>query len=430
MNLEQLKELISSTKTCLARVISNTDFAILNFVSKDLLRRVEEAGSMTELYHIIIELNGISSKLPSLIEKEGSCKNGGLGSFYLPNLELILTTDLTPEGGKVGDLDSLTLEHKDTVVAAINEILNKIDVLDSIALEGRVDALETDKADRSELDNKADISEMTLLLSDKANEADVSVQLDTKADKSDLANKADTSYVNTILDEKADKVALSDKADTSYVNGLLDGKADKTALSDKADTSYVNSMLDEKADKIALDDKADISSIPRFSISLGLCANTAAIRSLTVIKTQETTDDGEGGTITNDVYTTENVLSSTAAALGEDLANIFAMSSEILTNDMVSVASVCLPRLQCVIVPGAHSFCPPSGTTNEITTVEVLRSSTACHDSTVSDSCDKTWFCNLNSLTLTFVGDNDGNMFSEIVAQEICGEFNSDSMAV
>ena len=116
------------------------------------------------------------------------------------------------------------------------------------AIEGvnpdEINAALDGKADKADLDSKADKSEVEAALNNKADKAD----LDSKADKADLDGKADKSEV---------EAALNNKADKSEVEAALDNKADKADLDSKADKAD----LDSKADKTDLDSKADKSEV-------------------------------------------------------------------------------------------------------------------------------------------------------------------------
>ena len=97
------------------------------------------------------------------------------------------------------------------------------------AIEGvnpdEINAALDGKADKADLDNKADKSEVETALDNKADKAD----LDNKADKADLDSKADKSEVEAALDGKADKADLDSKADKAD----LDKKADKTYVDEE-----------------------------------------------------------------------------------------------------------------------------------------------------------------------------------------------------
>ena len=170
--------------------------------------------------------------------------------------------------------------------------------------KSEVDSLLDEKADSSDLDSKADKSELPDM-SNYYNKTSVDGLLSNKADASDLNNKADKSNTYTkaetdsLLDGKADSSELNDKADKSntYTKAEVDSKIDDIDLTDyykksetysktevdnsltnKADKSDVYTktetdwLLDDKADKSdtysktevdgLLDDKADKSELP------------------------------------------------------------------------------------------------------------------------------------------------------------------------
>lgn len=109
--------------------------------------------------------------------------------------------------------------------------------------------------------NKADIVYVDNLMSSKVDLATLNTRLTEmdlkKADKSALATKADQSD----LDKKANSTdvtsALATKADTSYVNTMLNTKASKTD---------VNNALDLKANKSEIGDLSDLKTDDKSSV--------------------------------------------------------------------------------------------------------------------------------------------------------------------
>ena len=118
---------------------------------------------------------------------------------------------------------------------------------------GEVENLLNDKADRSELDYKADKSDLDNLQSsvsslestvnDKADRSD----LDYKADKSDLDNlQSSVSSLESTVNDKADRSDLDYKADKSDLDNLQSSVSSlESTVNDKADTSTVNG-IDER----------------------------------------------------------------------------------------------------------------------------------------------------------------------------------------
>ena len=137
---------------------------------------------------------------------------------------------------------------------------------------------EVDSAINTAISGKADTSYVDEQLEDKVDVTTYTAGLANKADKTELADKADTSYVNTQLANKADtsyvNTQLSGKVDTETYTAGLNTKADKsdtyskadvdskvsTAVSTKADTSYVNTQLEAKADKSTTYTKTEVDS--------------------------------------------------------------------------------------------------------------------------------------------------------------------------
>ena len=137
---------------------------------------------------------------------------------------------------------------------------------------------EVDSAISTAISGKADISYVDEQLEDKVDVNTYTAGLANKADKTELDDKADTSYVNTQLANKADtsyvNTQLSGKVDTETYTAGLNTKADKsdtyskenvdskisTAVSSKADTSYVNIQLEAKADKSTTYTKTEVNS--------------------------------------------------------------------------------------------------------------------------------------------------------------------------
>ena len=137
---------------------------------------------------------------------------------------------------------------------------------------------EVDSAINTAISGKADTSYVDEQLEDKVDVTTYTAGLANKADKTELDDKADTSYVNTQLANKADtsyvNTQLSGKVDTETYTAGLNTKADKsdtyskadvdskigTAVSTKADTSYVNTQLEAKADKSTTYTKTEVDS--------------------------------------------------------------------------------------------------------------------------------------------------------------------------
>ncbi|MDE0014656.1 MAG: hypothetical protein OXU51_00600 [Candidatus Poribacteria bacterium] len=99
-------------------------------------------------------------------------------------------------------------------------------------LEGRVDHIINEKADKADVQNlKADGQEF------KAELKSITEKLDQKADKTDVEDlKAELKSVTEKLDQKADKTDVEDlKAELKSVTEKLDQKADKTDVNTLSD---------------------------------------------------------------------------------------------------------------------------------------------------------------------------------------------------
>ena len=105
--------------------------------------------------------------------------------------------------------------NNDATVAAVNDNFEEILKLQQL----KADVTVVDNKLASKVDTTIFNQAIDNLNTVKANRSEV----ETKADKSELANKADISYVNN---------QLTDKADVTYVNTQMNTKADKSALGD------------------------------------------------------------------------------------------------------------------------------------------------------------------------------------------------------
>ena len=161
-------------------------------------------------------------------------------------------------------------------------LMSKVDI--NSALANKADKsttytkTDTDEKIREAVSSKADTSYVNEQLEDKVDVTTYTADLANKADKTELADKADVSYVNTQISSKADtsyvNTQLSGKVDTETYTAGLNTKADKsdtyskadvdskisTAVSSKADTSYVNTQLEAKADKSTTYTKTEVNS--------------------------------------------------------------------------------------------------------------------------------------------------------------------------
>ena len=148
--------------------------------------------------------------------------------------------------------------NNDATVAAVNDNYERI-----ISLQD----LKADVVDvNDKLKTKVDVGTFNDAINSlNDTKADKSV-VNQKADKTELANKADLIYVNNELSKKADisyvNTQLTQKANLSDVNSKLSLKADKatTYTKDEVNTTIDNKIV-SKADKTELANKADKSSL-------------------------------------------------------------------------------------------------------------------------------------------------------------------------
>lgn len=148
--------------------------------------------------------------------------------------------------------------NNDATVAAVNNNYEEILKLKDI----KADVVNVD----NQLKTKVDVGTFNDAINSlNDTKADKSV-VNQKADKTELANKADLIYVNNELSKKADisyvNTQLTQKANLSDVNSKLSLKADKatTYTKDEVNTTIDNKIV-SKADKTELNSKADKSSL-------------------------------------------------------------------------------------------------------------------------------------------------------------------------
>ena len=148
--------------------------------------------------------------------------------------------------------------NNDATVAAVNDNYEEILKLKEI----KADVVNVD----NQLKTKVDVGTFNDVINSlNDSKADKSV-VNQKADKTELANKADLIYVNNELSKKADtsyvNTQLTQKANLSDVNSKLSLKADKatTYTKDEVNTTIDNKIV-SKADKTDLNSKADKSSL-------------------------------------------------------------------------------------------------------------------------------------------------------------------------
>ncbi len=148
-------------------------------------------------------------------------------------------------------------------------------------VQGNIDGLWQDKADRTQVDNlfanKADKAQVDELFANKADKAQVDELFAIKADKAQVdelfANKADKTQTDDLFANKADKTQIDDlfanKADKAQIDDLFANKADKAQtdalFANKADKTQVDELFANKADKAQIDDlfanKADKAQV-------------------------------------------------------------------------------------------------------------------------------------------------------------------------
>ena len=121
---------LSTSKSCLIEIVTKNNLAILNFGTPELIQRINEAATFTELYQLLIELNGKSSTLANSISTIASipgstCPGTEIINRYLLNAENFLLQDFT-QFDKIGLTSSLTTNTKINIIDAINELQSQI----------------------------------------------------------------------------------------------------------------------------------------------------------------------------------------------------------------------------------------------------------------------------------------------------------------
>ena len=165
--------------------------------------------------------------------------------------------------------DDLGLMSKTDINSALTNKADKSTTYTKTEVDGAINTAISGKADTSyvdeQLEDKVDVTTYTAGLANKADKTELADKADTSYVNTQLANKADTSYVNTQLSGKVDTetytAGLNTKADKSdtYSKADVDSKI-STAVSNKADTSYVNTQLEAKADKSTTYTKTEVNS--------------------------------------------------------------------------------------------------------------------------------------------------------------------------
>jgi hypothetical protein len=202
--------------------------------------------------------------IESPLKKEVMTINGGNMSVN----GAINAQQFIGDGSKLTNLPITTTAPSQSKIDSLGKLLN-------------------DKADKSELAQKANVSS----LGEKADTSTVNsltAKVNLKAGKSEIAAKADISALNSKADtsaisplnakinQKADISSLNSKADTSAVNSLnakINLKADKTELASKADVS----LLSTKADTGSTYSKSAISGLLSGKADLSGCTFTGSV---------------------------------------------------------------------------------------------------------------------------------------------------------
>lgn len=185
--------------------------------------------------------------------------------------------------GGLGVASAADVVHVDETATGTAEVYTK----------AGVDTLLNDKADRTELGNKANATEVATnkanianLENNKLSKADASITYATKADvNTELANKADKTYVDNALNDKADKADVYSKTDANNTF------ATKTELNAKANTDLSNltadgvnkikdtmsADMDLKANKAEVYSRTDAENTFATKTALDAKADTAAL---------------------------------------------------------------------------------------------------------------------------------------------------------